>query len=352
VNARSWIVVVALVLLASSCGSDDTRPQAVAGVVDSVIVPAYEANAERLGELAVAADALCERPSPEALASAQARWRSARLAWRRTEPYWFGPVMTRRSETVIDWPADEKGVERILGAGWLSITPRDLLGESAGVRGLGAAEILLFGPGHEPLARGLDPQRCRYVRATAQAAAAEARGLRDDWTTGSADKEPYADVLAGRSEGITSREAIEMIVERHVLLLNRMVDRELGRLVEPSTAESALAEGPAGNGAAQIAARLEAVRAAYAGSEQSPRLGEALSAVSEGARERLLERLDRALAAARSIRVPLRSPQGTNELETSGLYQATKDVEETLSTELVSLFGVTVGFSDNDGDSG
>jgi predicted lipoprotein len=77
-------------------------------------------------------------------------------------------------------------------------------------------------------------------------------------------------------------------------------------------------------------------------------LGDLLGDRSDDVRGRLLARLDAAIAIARAVKGPL----GDAAAARRRLAEAIDAVQTVLAAEVVSVLGVTVGFSDNDGDSG
>ena len=114
------------------------REEVLVALTDTVIVPGYRAAAEGMNELRAALDGLCAAPAADGLAAARIAWRDARAGWLRTQATWFGPVMERRSRSLVDWsPVDAPRIEETL-AGRDAISPevvREFLGASQ--RGLG-----------------------------------------------------------------------------------------------------------------------------------------------------------------------------------------------------------------------
>lgn len=340
--------------LVAACGgsSSDSRDDAADGVTRSVLVPSYEQAAARGAELAEAVRALCAAPSAERAAAARASWRDARAAWSRTEAAWIGPVMDRRSEGLVDWPANADRIDTVI-ASTSQPSEETVLSTSTSARGLGALEHLLFDDGGATGARlRAEPARCAYAQAVADVIADETEGLRVAWVEGEGGEAPYADALSGEgSDGIDGEEAVGMLVERHLFLVERIADQELGASLgmRGTPQPEALAEGAAGGGATDIADRLKGIRAEYVpGDGETQTLGDLLAERDADVQERLMSKLDAAIAIAESIDGPLADdPAGRRRLRT-----AVKEAQVVLETEVVSVLGVTVGFSDNDGDSG
>ena len=117
------------------------REEVLVALTDTVIVPGYREAAGAMDELRAALDGLCAAPAADGLAAARAAWRAARGSWLRTQATWFGPVMERRSRSLVDWsPVDPPRIEETL-AGRDAVSPevvREFLGASQ--RGVGAME--------------------------------------------------------------------------------------------------------------------------------------------------------------------------------------------------------------------
>ena len=131
-----------------------------------------------------------------------------------------------------------------------------------------------------------------------------------------------------------------------------MSDMELGVALGRSDSTpdpEAIVEGPSGLGVADGLARLAGLRGVLLGSDGAGGLAPLMS-------DELVERLDADIAAAEAawaaIPAPLRAATVAQPDLTEAARAATKQVQITISTEVVSQLGVVVGFSDTDGDSG
>ena len=136
---------VLLVSLAA-CGSSGPSDQDVLiSLTDTVIVPAYEDAARHMAQLDQQVKGLCTAPGGETLNAAQQSWRAARASWMKTEAMWFGPVMDRRSVSLMDWsPTDTERIDQRLAEG-AHVGPGDVRETmAANQRGFGAIEHLLF----------------------------------------------------------------------------------------------------------------------------------------------------------------------------------------------------------------
>ena len=113
---------------------------------------------------------------------------------------WFGPVMERRSRTVVDWsPVDPERTEKLL-AERESVTVGDVREFLASTQqGLGAIEHGLFGD--EPAVLEQLSQRngigCRYLTGLGEVVADETANVLSDWTGDGTDGRSYAAYLNG-----------------------------------------------------------------------------------------------------------------------------------------------------------
>ena len=100
-----------------AAASPPTRQEVLVALTDTVIVPRYREAAGAMNDLRAAVDALCAAPASDGLAAARTAWRAARASWLRTQATWFGPVMERRSRSLVDWsPVDPPRIEQTLSS--------------------------------------------------------------------------------------------------------------------------------------------------------------------------------------------------------------------------------------------
>lgn len=319
------LVLASLALVLGGCGGDEGRAgeeaAAVAGITETVAAPAFADLATDATALGERLDDFCADPGPATLDAARAAWREARLRWRATEPVWVGPVSERRSEAVIDWPPDRDRIAELRDGGE-PIDAERLTRVAASQRGLATIELLIFG--REPT-----PRACAYAAAAAAVAAEEARALAIDWGAG-----PMLDT--------------GMLVTGQLSFLRAAADMRLAAAASATdTAARAeiLGEGAAGQGAPELREGLVTLRATLVGGNGRPGLADL---ADDDLRVRLVGEVDAAIAA-------LERPEplaGRSPGELRAIADALRAVERTMATELVMALGVTVGFSDNDGDGG
>ena len=355
---------VLLAAAAAACGdSTPSRQDVLDDLADEVVIPAYDSFLTASSSLAEAVGDLCASLASEtasgdaategALNSVYDALEASRASWSFSEAMWVGPVMERRSRAVIDWDIDAEQIEaRIADTSFALIADNLATRVGADERGLSAVEYVVGSPSapEAAIARLVNPRYCEYLTAATQVVFAEAELLVSDWTTSFEDGSPYRTVLSDPDGS-----GVDDIVNGSFNLLRKTSDMELRPAANGDL--DAVKEGPLGLGVADIADHLAGIRAVLIGSranqgstqEDGPMgLSELLG---DDITDRLAARLDAADAAVSAITPPLRTAAADNPGSLNQAYEALKELQMTISTEVVSKLGVALGFSDTDGDS-
>ena len=347
---RLSLLAGALTATAVACGSGGPdEAEVLASITDDVMVPSHEALAAETASLSDALDALCAAPSEAALNDAQGAWRDAREAWARSAASGLGPVLDRRSTGVIAWAIVQPERIDTLLASDSAITADFVRNNiSSTQRGLGGIEYVLF---EEEEALAAASRRCSYLTSAASVIADEAAALRNDWTTGGP---PYRDYFTGRAdESLETSEAVAEVVRTQVFLIRTIVDMRLaGALGLRGEADPTAIPGGAGlNALADLRSEVLGMRDVYEGVEGGLGISDLIVPLSEDADERVRGGFEASLAAIDAVDGPLREATAANSAQAVAVYETLMGLQDTISTEVVSLLGVSVGFSDADGDS-
>ena len=351
------ICALALLLLAG-CGSDSgpSDKDVLVSLTDRVIVPAYQDVARDAAGFNGSVMALCSAPSHGTLQAARASWLKARASWMRSEAMWFGPVMDRRSTRLLDWsPTDVAGIDEALAAGAAPTAEqaREVLASDR--RGFGAMEHILFGS--DELA---DPTNgkiaCAYLTSLSAVVQEETVGILDDWVEGEEGSGGYAGYFSDRTEvSVLPSAAIADVVRIQYFLIRDMVDMRLAGAMglRQDPPDPTLVPGNAAdNGLQDIRNELAGMRAIYEGvGEDGVGLGGLVSQLSEETDAKLKRQFDAAIAAADSVSGSFHYALAQRSPPAQALYERLADVQQTIGTEVVSLLGVSIGFTDTDGDS-
>lgn len=347
---RLSLLAGALVATAVACGpGGPDEAEVLASITDDVMVPSYEALASETAEFRDALNALCAAPSEAALSDAQEAWRGAREAWARSEASGVGPVLDRRSTGVIAWAIVQPERIDTLLASDSAITADFVRSNiSSTRRGLGGIEYVLF---EEDAVLAADSRRCSYLTSAASVIADESAALRDDWTAGGS---PYKDYFTGRAdEPLETSEAVAEVVRTQVFLIRTIVDMRLaGALGLRGDADPTAIPGGAGlNALADLRNQVLGMRDVYEGVGEGHGVSDLIVPLSEDADERVRAGFEASLAAIDAVDGPLREAATESSPQALAVYEALMALQDTISTEVVSLLGVSVGFSDADGDS-
>ena len=337
-----------------------TKKAVVVALTANVIVPAYERAAARMGDLDAAAQALCAAPNPAALTAARQAWREARAAWSFTAPLRFGPVMTRKSLGLVDWPAAPAAEVNAALAARESITLNDIREFlPSDRRGLGVMEYLLFGADEAILTALADPAtlRCDYLTALSQAAAAEGDAALLEWTQGAGDSVPYRAVFDGSAaSSLHESAALTDLVSAIVFLNQRIARMQLAPAlgmdgVTPDS--STIPGGPAHNAGADMQSQVRAMQAIYSGGDSPDALGlrHLTAQLSPEIDRQTAAALESAAAAIAALDEPLPETILSNPAPGQAAFDRIIAVQRLFNADIASLLNISIGFSDQDGDS-
>jgi predicted lipoprotein len=109
--------------------------------------------------------------------------------------------------------------------------------------------------------------------------------------------------------------------------------------------------GAAGHETVDLLEQVRGIQDAYLGGDEDG-LTSLVAERSAEADLRVRGALAEAVAALEGVPEPMRAASASGSREAVAAYEAVKALQRTWSTDVVSLLGITVGFSDADGDSG
>jgi predicted lipoprotein len=315
-------------------------------VADEIIIPSYRASISNLAALDGSLATLCAAPSGATLGAAQAGWRDADLAFQSSRAGSVGPAVERRLMSAIGFRANPAEIEALL-AGSAPLDRTALAGAGAGVRGIFAAEVVLFGPRAAALARG-DDRACQYLRSNVGLSRDAVQQVLDDWTGPDPYRRTFIDGMDGDQQSSVSAIVNELTARLTQIDIQGLRAYTAARSYEdlPSTRQ----EGPAAHGVAALRGILGGTAAIVEGPIDGPGLADLVRGHSGGTATRL-EHLARA-AVTRTGRLPdsiaavFAVPDAL-----MAAQRAVADLRVMVSTEVASQLGVTIGFSDADGDS-
>ena len=345
-------LLVGAALVLAACSNDVTRRDVTASLTELVIVPRNEAAADSAEALSTEIRILVSDPTSARLEEAQAAWRGARSDWSRVQAYTFGPVMELRIPSLVDWwPIDEAKIQQALTRPTISAEDvRETF--AADQRGFSALEHLLFSDNVLGRLASGDDAYGQYLTALADVIADAIRQASDDWSGA------YGEAFSGSGNlAISENLAIADLVRVPVFLTETIGDMQLGVALGITKAEAdptVIPEGHAGVGIDDLEQNIRGIQDTYLGSSDGLGLSDLVAQLSEGTDQRMRDALSQAIDTIASLKS---GGQSLNELvatdpdSVAQARDAIKALQVILTTEIVSLLGVTIGFSDNDGDS-
>ena len=338
-----------------------TRQEVLVRATDDLIVPRFRDVAQKMSALKDSLHALCDSPSQERLDAAKDAWRQARVPWMRSQAMWFGPAMDRRSRSYVDWaPIEPERIENMLEKrdSVDALYLREFLASTQ--RGLGSVEYVLFA-GDDAVLEGLaEPSsiRCQYLVALGDLVAEEMEGALADWTGENAEGTAYAAYFNGTADdSLIGKSALNELVRTSVFMSRTITDMRLGKAlgVDGFHADpTALLGGNGHSIVADMRNQVLGMRDVYLGGEADSGYGVSALArgLSEDTDERMRSAFESALQAIDALEEPLRETIQSDPQPALEAHAALKHMQLTLSTDIVSLLDITVGFADTDGDGG
>lgn len=359
--ALLFLCVLSVSLAACTDGGEDRAPvrQALlADLANRVIEPAHARFATDAAALEAAVADLAADPSETTLDAARMAWTEAARSFHRLSALnlpgvRFGLYHNR----ILTWPADTARIEEAVATEEeIDLGYVERLGSN--VRGLPGLEYLLFAD--EASTTG-DSQRRAYVAAVAEDVSAQADALLEKWSHDGGDELGMFE--AADSEGRNLQSSISRIVNEMAMVAEDLRYEKLGRpmgvardpnepggeprpdLVESPYAEVALAL------IREDLVGLRALVTADGGTGLDDYLA-TLDAEVDGQPfgDVLLAQIDATDAAAAAITPSLRDAITSDPETIRVLYDETGDLLRLIKSDLANWLGVSITFSDNDGD--
>jgi len=314
ISRKLTAMVVGLGFAVTACNDDGpSRTDVLGQYATDVALPRYELLSSTADDLVGSVDEACAAPSDETIAAALSAVEETRASWLATTVMATGPIMERRSEAVIDWPVRVADIEKLVSGAEPDSITADVIANNVGAdtRGLLALRWLLSSD--DIIERLADPLWCDYAGSTAAVVSDESHLLLDDWTVSFDGGDPFVDILADD----TSNTWLGMIVNDSINVVHQLTET-------PDDSDDVT-----GDVAADRAAQLAG-------------FGDVVSAIGPLLGDDLAGRLEGEVEAARAAFA---------DGDVDGGRALAAEVEATLATEVASRLGVTIGFSDADGDS-
>lgn len=341
------------------------RTELLRQLAQNVIVPVHGAFVERAAELAAAAEAFDAEPSADTLATLQEAWRAAADAWKACEIFSFRETMILHNQ-IDKWPTKPSLIEGFIADNERIDEPFvDGIGSTS--RGLPALEYLIFDPeaGDEAVLAALttaerSSQRRQYAVALSQNLHGKGEELLDIWTVdvGTGSGSLVDSFVAAGGEGGNVQGSLNMLANEMMALLEHVAHTRLGDPLGKSTFGEPvphLAEAYRSEHSLSLVVRsLHGIQKTFNGAAG---LGfdDYLNFVGASYKDQSLSQavnaqFDAAFAALDAVPPPLSTAVVNDPEAVDAAYEAIRALIVLLKADMANHLGVTITFSDNDGD--
>lgn len=339
-----------------ACGDDSVatvdETAVLKDIAEIVAKPSYAALKTASDELRVALDALVAGPSDDLLGAAQKKWKATLTSWNQSRTFAFGPA--KDIEPSIRWHlgADPEAIEESIAAG----PPFDIGALGTSRKGLPALEYLLFDldGGNAAILEKFSgsADRVAFVGALAADLGAEIAALVSAW-------DEFASELASAGDGSTvyksPKDAMDALYNQLIYVADLAIAQIKAPLlgstgsVSPELEEARLSDNTLPDTLAHVAAMTSVYEGSYADDS-----GLGVSALVKDRSPELDDQVRNAIRAAKSaleaIPPPLREALLGDPSVLQDAVDKLREVKRLLSSDVASALGVTISFSDMDGD--
>ncbi len=356
-----------LVVLVAGCGQapagDGEKVRTIENTLANVIVPTFDDMDRTAKAMQTAIASVALDPTQVNLDAARGAWRTARLPWKHSETFGFGPAMDLRLVVAIDQsPIDPLKVdEEIKGTAILTSAYVEELG--ANRKGFHAMEYLLFRAQDDAAvlasltSDSAAGRRRELLKAYSDNFALQISTLRDAWLVAGGHRDLMLSASAGNPTYGTVKSVIDTLVNESVFVSEFLIKTRLGKpmgtatggVPQPELEES----GPSDNSIADLRGSVESVRNMYLGSRDGTAgVGLTVLVAEQNPATDLAmqDALRAALAAIDAVPRPFVTSVVQMNPALDQALLAVRELKRLYATEVVAALGVTLRFNDNDGD--
>jgi predicted lipoprotein len=336
------------------------RQAMLTNYADNLIVPAYEALAAKASAMEKAVAAFAAEPTSATLATAREAYQEAYMAWQYASIYEFGPAdeqMLRNNLNIYPTAANE--IESNITSGTYDLQTA----ASLDAKGFPALDYLLYGAATEEEVLGLytsgasAANRKQYLQDVAGLINQRAEAVHAGWTSGN-----YADTFetsAGTAVGSAIGNIVNQLNYEIDLTKRAKVGIPSGRFTAGSALPDKVEAYYSGTSLELLKQAIRAEKAVFMGQSASGTNGPGLddyldhveAAYNGGLLSKAIEtQFDAALAAAEAVQGPLSEAVNTQPEAVTKVYDAMQKLIVLTKTDMPAALGVTITYTDNDGD--
>lgn len=341
------------------------RKAMLKSIADNVILPSLANTSTIVDRMNSALLAFGINPSEASLGKAEEAFLEALSAWKTAEGFNIGEVQARYLKTKIEsTPASAEFIEDFIAS---DETLNEAFIESKGssAKGFRAIEYLLFDPQKTEaeiltsFTQGDAGSRRRaYLTACGENLLNQINEMEAVWNGA---KDYYTTFINDDGTYVTS--SLSMLVNEVTALLQKMSQTKLGKPLGKSNGgnmDAMLLESYlSGNSATDLQQNLFTIRASYFGGQKDDAKAIGMddylthlniTNADAPLTERIRAQFDVCQAALQALETPLRESMDSNAQPAETAYDELRKLLVLFKTELASQMGVTITFSDNDGD--
>lgn len=371
---KKWWLAVSLILLPAviffSCKKEDNgggktddldRKPMLSNYADNYILPAYTAMSDKLEELRDKATAFTAAPDATALAALRTAWEEAYLTWQTVDLVEFGPAEDVSLRMYLNtYPATVAKIEGNISNGGYDL---ETFGNKD-AQGFPALDYLLNGAGSDATALALfttDPSataRKQYLNDVIGKMQEKVTGVKSAWTN-------YRTAFV-ESTGTDVNSSLSRLVNAYVLYYERYL--RSGKIGYPVGAMTGTASpehteayySPGLSKELAITALQSVIRLyegkSYGGSQQGEGMKSYLAALATRDENGVLmadllsNALGKAMTSLPGLSTTIKDGVTGSRTEVLMIYEDLQGAVALLKVDMVSAFGISITYVDNDGD--
>lgn len=355
---RFVLGALALMMVTPVLADSQLPPRAITeATIEGFIRPAFQGFAQKAEALRNAVASLCATPSDQSVFIVRGDFQASVIAFSRAEFVRIGPLgVGDRLERLLFWP-DRKGIAlrqvqaALADKDETATSPKSLSGKSVAMQGLVALEYLLFGTGADELAGTEGAYRCRYAAASSALISELAATLDSEWS----DPEGASAHLLSPQPDYDDYRTETEVLEKLAATLIHGTEAIRDQRIAPVLGEAEGAPRPksalfwrSGMTAPALAANFSGLHDYFLATRFTEAIGPTNSWIANGA----VFEFENAARAIAAIKDPIEVAVGDEEQLRALKYLViiTGSLDTLLGENLADALGLSVGFSQLDGD--
>jgi uncharacterized protein len=352
----------------SGCGSnEDSGPKSeydrqamLANYVDNLIIPGYQNFKKETDEMASAVTAFTTNPTTATLADARKEYQEAYLAWQDVSAYEFGPADEQLLRNNLNiYPTTTSQVENNISTGSYNLQTT----ANMSAKGFPALDYLLYGQSSD--AAVVDrfttaanaANRRKYLQDITNLIKEAADDTHTGWTTGNTAKNFKE--TGGTAVGSSIGNLVNQFNFEVDLTKRAKVGIPTGRFSAGTPIPDRVEAYYSNTSLALLERNLKALKATFMGQSVSgangPGLDDYLNHVGakyadKNLSDAIIQQFDAALVAVAAVPVPLSQAVTSHPQAVTKVYDELQKLIVLTKTDMPAALGVTITYTDNDGD--